>query len=201
MDDATNGDRRWFSTIVADPPWHYGKSNGFSWREGRPSGTRDAMLDYSTMTVDEIINIPVSQLAATDAHLYLWTTQRYLWDAPRIVKAWGFEPSTLLTWCKSPTGFSLGGTFGKSQEFCLFAKRGKLSSKSRTNRDWWNWPRGRHSAKPEAFIDIVESVSPPPYLEMFARSNRLGWSTWGNECLEHVSLSHGDALITATLSP
>lgn len=183
-----SGARSNFQTIVADPPWHYGKSRGFSWREGRPSGERGAMLEYPTMTVAEITALPVASLAATDAHLYLWTTQRYVWDAPAIVRAWGFEPSTLLTWCKSPTGFSLGGTYGKASEFCLFAKRGKLSALTRTNRDWWNWPRGAHSAKPEAFQDVVESVSPGPYLELFARRQRLGWATWGNEALNHVEL-------------
>lgn len=177
-----------FQTIVADPPWHYGKSRGFSWREGRPSGERGEMLEYPTMTVAEITALPVASLAAPDAHLYLWTTQRYVWDAPAIVRAWGFEPSTLLTWCKSPTGFSLGGTYGKASEFCLFAKRGKLSALTRTNRDWWNWPRGAHSAKPEAFQDVVESVSPGPYIELFARRSRLGWATWGNEALNHVEL-------------
>lgn len=146
------------------------------------------MLSYPTLTVEEITALPVAMLAASDAHLYLWTTQRYLWDAREIVKAWGFKPSTVLTWCKPPTGFSLGGTFGKASEFVLFARRGSLKAISRTNRDWWEWSRGQHSAKPEAFLDIVESVSPGPYLEMFARRNRLGWETWGNESLEHVSM-------------
>jgi N6-adenosine-specific RNA methylase IME4 len=128
-----------------------------------------------TMTVDAIAGLTVP--AEDDAHLYLWTTQRYLWDAPKVVRAWGFEPSTLLTWCKPPTGFSLGGTFGKASEFVLFARRGRLAAKTRVPRDWWEWSRGAHSAKPEAFLDIVESVSPGPYLELFARRNRLGWGS------------------------
>lgn len=177
-----------YATIVADPPWEYGKSRGFSWRAGRPSGERGAMLSYPTLTVAEIAALPVAELANADAHLYLWTTQRYLWDAREIVRTWEFKPSTILTWCKPPTGFSLGGTFGKASEFVLFARRGKLAAKTRTNRDWWEWSRGEHSAKPEAFLDLVESVSPGPYLELFARRNRLGWDTWGNESLEHVEV-------------
>ncbi len=177
-----------YRTIVADPPWEYGKSRGFSWREGRPSGERGPMLAYPTMTTEHIAVLPVADLAANDAHLYLWTTQRYLWAARDIVQAWGFKPSTLLVWCKPPTGFALGGTFGKSSEFVVFARRGKLPAKTRTNRDWWEWSRSEHSAKPEAFLDIVESVSPGPYLELFARRNRLGWDTWGNESLEHVEV-------------
>lgn len=146
------------------------------------------MLDYPTLTVAEIAALPVRQLANADAHLYLWTTQRYLWDAPDIARAWGFQPSTVLTWCKAPTGFSLGGAFGKASEFVLFARRGTLSATTRTNRDWYQWPRGEHSAKPEAFLDLVEAVSPGPYLELFARRQRLGWDTWGNDALEHVRM-------------
>jgi N6-adenosine-specific RNA methylase IME4 len=181
-------EQRRYATIVVDPPWEYGKSRGFSWREGRPSGERGPMLAYPTMSVEKIAAMPVRDLAADDAHLYLWTTQRYLWRSPEIVRAWGFEPSTILVWCKPPTGFSLGGTFGKASEFCLFARRGRLPALSRTNRDWWEWPRREHSAKPEAFLDLVERVSPAPRLEMFARRQRLGWDTWGDQALNHVSL-------------
>ncbi len=180
-----------YRTIVADPPWEYGKSRGFSWREGRPSGERGPMLAYPTMTLDEIAALEIP--ASADAHLYLWTTQRYLWDARDISRAWGFEPSTLLVWCKPPTGFALGGTFGKASEFVVFARRGKLPAKTRTNRDWWEWSRSEHSAKPEAFLDIVESVSPGPYLEMFSRRARLGWDTWGDEAL------HGCSMIRETM--
>lgn len=180
---AVNG----YATIVADPPWDYGRDKlTFSWRRGSPSGHGKPFLSYPTLSVAEIAALrpPV----APDAHLYLWTTQRYLWSAPEVAREWGFEPSTLLTWCKAPTGFALGGTFGKASEFCLFARRGTLRGLSRTNRDWFTWPRaGGHSAKPDAFLDLVETVSPGPYLELFARRQRLGWDTWGNEALEHVS--------------
>ena len=172
-----------YRTIVADPPWEYGKSRGFKWRKGRPSGERGPMLAYSTMSVGEIADMPVSEIAAADAHLYVWTTQRYIWEMREIIRSWGFEPSTILTWAKPPTGFALGGAFGKASEFCVFAKRGHLEALSRTNRDWWEWSRGEHSAKPEAFMDIVEQVSPGPYVELFSRRARLGWDVWGNESL------------------
>lgn len=58
----------------------------------------------------------------------------------------------------------------------------------RVNTRWWTWPRGEHSAKPEAFLDLVEQVSPGPYLELFARRNRLGWDTWGDGALQHVKI-------------
>lgn len=149
------------------------------------------MLDYPTMTVAELARLPIREQVDDDAHLYIWTTQRYLWDAPNIAQAWGFDPAHVLTWAKSPTGWSLGGAFGSSSEFVLFARRGKLPTKGRTNRDWYCWPRSEHSRKPDAFLDLVESVSPGPYLELFARRQRLGWDTWGNEALEHVTLDTG----------
>jgi N6-adenosine-specific RNA methylase IME4 len=74
-------------------------------------------------------------------------------------------------------------------EFVVFAGRGNLPSTGRSDRQWWEWARGKHSAKPEAFLDIVEHVSPAPRLEMFARRQRLGWDTWGNEALQHVEIA------------
>lgn len=177
-----------YRTLVIDPPWHYGKALGFKWRQGRPSGQKRDMLDYPTMTMDEIASLPVGDLALPDAHLFVWTTQRYLFEMPRILAAWGFEHSTLLVWAKAPTGFSLGGAFGKSLEFVDYARRGKPETLSRVNRDWWQWPRAGHSAKPEAFLDTVEQVCPGPYLELFARRQRLGWSTWGDQCFDHVQM-------------
>jgi N6-adenosine-specific RNA methylase IME4 len=142
------------------------------------------MLTYDTMTVEEIISLPVESVAATDAHLYVWTTQRYLWDAHSIARAWGFEPVKILTWCKPPTGFSMGGVYGNSSEFVVFGRRGKDIAQGREPRDWWEWPRsGGHSVKPDAFLDLVERVSPGPYMEMFARRARFGWDYWGDQSL------------------
>ena len=181
-----------FKTIVADPPWPYRrKSRGFSWRKGRPSGEATEMLEYPTMTLDEIAALPVNQLAEDDAHLYVWTTQKFIWQTPGIVELWGFRVSQILTWAKSPFGFSLGDSYGLATEFCLFARRGKLRPTTRTNRDWWNWKRGRHSQKPEAFQDVVETVSPGPYLELFARRPRLNWTVWGNEVEANDSITGG----------
>jgi N6-adenosine-specific RNA methylase IME4 len=147
------------------------------------------------MTVDAMAAVPVADLAEPDAHLYLWTINRYIEDAYVIARAWGFKPSTMLVWAKTPFGGGLGGTFGLCTEYILFARRGTLASTGRLGRNWFDWKRqyderGKpvHSRKPEAFLDLVESVSPGPYLELFARRNRLGWDTWGNESLNHVDL-------------
>lgn len=178
-----------YRTIVVDPPWHYERVGGdYAWRKGLPSGETLA-LPYPTMSVWEIAALPVQQLAESDAHLYLWTTQAYLRDAYMVAGAWGFKPSCVLVWCKRPTGFNIGGTFMSSVEFVLFCKRGNLKAMRRIDRQWFDWPRGAHSAKPEAFIDMVEQVSPPAYVELFARRHRLGWDVWGNESANTVEIA------------
>jgi N6-adenosine-specific RNA methylase IME4 len=171
-----------YRTIVADPPWevHQGPSHGVA---GGTSGNRNRTLPYATMSVERIASLEVASLADTDAHLYLWTINRYVEDTYRVVRCWGFEPSTLLTWCKPLKGLGPGGAYALTSEFCLFARRGKGAFESRHPTTWFQWPRGAHSAKPEAFLDIVERVSPGPYLEMFARRARFGWDYWGDESL------------------
>lgn len=172
-----------YRTIVADPPWEYGKFNGFS--GGKVKGYHGEVSDlpYATLSVGEIAALSVSQMAADSAHLYLWTTQRYLWDAPAIVRAWGFKPSVLLTWVKEPMGRGLGYAFTPTTEFVLFAYRGSLKPTTRHNSTWFAGKRAVHSVKPDALLDIVEAVSPGPYLELFARRARFGWDYWGEESL------------------
>jgi len=171
-----------YATIVADPPWEVAAGP----RSLHDPGEQTRQLVYPTMSVGEIAAMEVP--AASDAHLYLWTINRYVEDAYAIARAWGFAPSTLLVWVKTPKGRGLGGTFSNATEYMLFARRGALVAKGRVERNWWQWQRGEHSAKPEAFLDIVESVSPGPYLELFARRQRLGWDTWGDEALNHVEM-------------
>jgi len=146
------------------------------------------------MSLQGIIALPVESLAEDNAHLYLWTTNRFVRDAFAITEAWGFKFSTLLTWCKTPMGIGFGGAYTLTTEFVVFARRGSLAPLRRWDSSWMGVPRPyenghiAHSAKPDAFLDIVEQVSPGPYLELFARRQRLGWDTWGNEALEHVDL-------------
>jgi N6-adenosine-specific RNA methylase IME4 len=125
----------------------------------------------------------VQTLADENAHLYVWTINRYVEETYDVARAWVFEPKTLLTWAKRPMGLGPGGAFSQTSEHILFCRRGRDISKARIDTTWWSWPRGRHSAKPDAFQDIVEQVSPGPYVELFARRDRLGWDTWGNESL------------------
>lgn len=164
-----------YATIVADPPWPY-RDKPVSWEAQRG---KTQFMPYSVMNMDDICALPVRDLAADDAHLYLWTTNRFIWDAPRVVNAWGFRVIQVLVWCK-PTNNFPGGVFNTSTtEFVVFARRGSLKAKDRDGFAWWKWARGPHSQKPDAFMDMVERVSPGPYVELFARAPRLGWDSWG----------------------
>ncbi len=163
-------------------------------------------MPYPSMSVEEIAALPICDLAEPDAHLYIWTTNKYLREIWGVAEAWGFVPSCVLAWCKTPVTVAIGGAFRSNVEYCLFARRGRLAAIGISETRWFTWPRRRgapvgrgerrstmHSAKPEAFLDLVEQVSPGPYLELFARRQRLGWDTWGNEALEHVTMRGGGA--------
>ncbi len=203
-----------YRTIVADPPWPYAKRTprNFAcqrcgrWRFGsdRPGRrylcrcgdpiwiTRSEEMPYETMGIEDIAALPVTDFAEADAHLYLWTTQAFLREAYEVVEAWGFgSPSSVLVWSKSPKGLSRAA-FVCSAEFVLFARRGTLASLDRHMGTVFDWPRqfltgsgATHSAKPDAFLDLVERMSPGPYLEMFARRARFGWDYWGDESLQN----------------
>lgn len=171
-----------YATIVADPPWIYSEGSQ-GWGKRRP-------LPYETMTLEAIKALPVASLLEREGYLFMWTTNRYLERAFEVVRAWGCTPKQTLTWCKVPMGNGHGGMFATTTEFVIVAqniREGTNAHGSRTNRDrvntsWFQWPRSRHSQKPTAFMDIVQRVAPGPYLELFARTNRLGWDAWGNEC-------------------
>jgi N6-adenosine-specific RNA methylase IME4 len=184
-----------FACVVADPPWDLkmGKSRTMNgavkrgkWNDPAQANEEIADLAYPTMSIEEIAALKIP--AADDAHLYIWTINKYIRETYDIARAWGFEPSTMLYWLKQPMGLGLGGAFVPCVEPILFCRRGKLPVKKRMDRNWWGWPRGRHSAKPEEFQSIVEQVSPGPYLEMFARRKRYGWHAWGNEIVPDVEI-------------
>lgn len=187
-----------YRTIVADPPWRVmagplmkGVGEGWQWAERKHAQTRP--LPYSTMSVEEIAALPVAEMAEDDAALYLWTINAYVEDAYAVARAWGFKPSTLCVWAKAPMGGGLGGAFGISTEFFLYARRGSPVER-RVTGTWFNWKRhyvnGKpsHSSKPDAFYDLAEQVNDGPRLELFARRNRLGWDAWGDECLSTAVL-------------
>ncbi|MDR5728048.1 MAG: MT-A70 family methyltransferase, partial [Terriglobia bacterium] len=160
-----------YRTIVADPPWSYPEGwpaastsplSAFN-RGTVPDDTRiRAALPYGSMTVEDIAALPVSGLAEDDAHLLLWTTNRYVVDAYDVARAWGFRASQLLTWGKSRRGLGPGGVFANTSEFILYARRGKPEHMQRQDSTWWEWPRAAHSVKPDAMLDMVECAFPGP---------------------------------------
>lgn len=170
-----------YTTIVADPPWEYDEGWPTYADEAGVGGGGRIALPYQSMSLEQIAALGVTSLAPSDGHLFLWTTNRYLRQAYGLVEGWGFEPSQLLVWCKPPRGIGPGGVFSNTAEFVLYARRGTPKYLERVDSTWWEWPRGRHSAKPSNFLDMIENTVPGPYLEMFSREPRPGWTAWGLE--------------------
>ena len=162
-----------YKTLVVDPPWAYADKLG--------DGPRGAASHYDVAGVDEIMGIPIGTFAEDDAHLYLWATNAFLVEAHVLAKAWGFQMRTMLTWVKS-NGFGLGHYYRNSTEHVLFCVRGTLPCARKDVPTHFMAPRGRHSEKPAAFYDMVQTMSPGPYLDVFARKQRFNFDTWGNEC-------------------
>lgn len=170
-----------YRTIVVDPPWQYNDklqsgNSGF----GRAHLSRGAANHYDTLSIEGIAAIPVGEWAEDNAHLYLWTTNAFMVEAHELAKAWGFTQKTIVTWVKPQIG--MGHYFRNNTEHALFCVRGSLPTLRNNVPTAFTASRRRHSAKPEAFFDLVQSMSPGPYLDVFSRQQRLGWDTWGNEC-------------------
>lgn len=162
---------------------------------GRSQEPRVALVRRQA-ALDAIKALPIKDHLADDAHLYLWATNKSLPAAFEVVNAWGFTYSTTLVWAKNMMGGGLGGAYRISSEFVLFARRGKLRELETVRGTWFNWKRpynaqGKpmHSAKPPEFYEMVETVSPGPRLELFARRPRDGWHVWGNEVASDVDIA------------
>jgi len=180
-----------YRTIVADPPWPYPSPGQFH-RSLSLLGTTSSVLRYGAMSLPEIC---ASMPPAGDAaHLYLWTTNAFMCEAHDVARAWGFAPKTILTWVKmqdnGTPSMKTGYYFRGATEHVVFAVRGSQRLLTADGLPTaFLWPRLPHSVKPDAFYDLVESASPGPYLELFARRQRLGWDTWGNECFNHTDMA------------
>jgi N6-adenosine-specific RNA methylase IME4 len=164
-----SGDR--FATIYADPPWPYNN-------QATPAATDN---HYPTMTLDEICAEPVAQLCKENAHLHLWTTNSFLPDAFRVMAAWGFEFKSCFIWVRPQIG--IGNYWRVSHEFLLFGLRGSSPFLDHSQRSWLEWERTEHSRKPPIIREMIEKVSPGPYLEMYGRED-LGnpsWTVYGNQ--------------------
>lgn len=160
-----------FQTIVIDPPWDWGD-------EGDVNQFGRARPDYHTMPIEDIERLPVSKIADDNCHLYLWVTNRSLPKAFRLIEAWGFRYITCITWVKPY--FGMGNYFRGDTEQVLFAVKGSQPLKRKDVGTHFTAPRGNgHSAKPDEFYKLVESCSYGPYIDIFGRKDREGWSVWG----------------------
>jgi N6-adenosine-specific RNA methylase IME4 len=175
-----------YQTIVADPPWEY----DFPMKANVGTGRSNRLVDlpYPSMTIAQIAALPVVDLADDDCRLFLWTTNTHLPAAFGVVEAWGFRYRQLLVWHKTRST-PHGHIAPNRAEFMLVGRRGQPQALTRFPSSVILASPGRHSQKPDAFMDYIEGASPAPRLELFARRQRMGWDTWGNEALEHVELT------------
>jgi N6-adenosine-specific RNA methylase IME4 len=177
-----------FSTILADPPWRFDN------RTGKMAPEHQRLLRYSTMTMEEILELPVNRLAAAQAHLYLWIPNALISEGLQVMKRWGFTYKTNLVWYKirkdgGPDGRGVGFYFRNVTELVLFGVRGNMRTLNagRRQTNILTTRKREHSRKPDELYDIIEACSPGPYLELFARHARKGWVQWGNEDVEDMS--------------
>jgi N6-adenosine-specific RNA methylase IME4 len=171
-----------FATILADPPWQ------FQNRTGKVAPEHKRLLRYPTMTLKQIMALPVAHRAAAKAHLYLWVPNALLQEGLRVMEAWGFTYKSNLVWLKvrkdgGPDGRGVGFYFRNVTEIVLFGVRGQMRTKQPGRRqvNLLATRKREHSRKPDEIYDIIEACSPGPYLELFARFGRRGWAQWGNE--------------------
>lgn len=169
-----------YKIIYADPPWEVMAGS----KQGRRDGESEKSLPltYLTMKLDHIKDLPIREIKDKDSVLFLWTINKYLEQSYEVARAWGFKPSTMLVWNKTPKGIGLGGTFTLANEYLLFCRSGTVKANKRVKGNWWHMPRERHSKKPDFFRDmIVDTFGDLPRVELFARQKTDGWDIWGNE--------------------
>ena len=175
---------RHFGAILADPPWLFANKTGKIAPEHR------RLHRYTTMPLDEIMALPVAQLAMPTAHLYLWCPNALLPDGLAVMQAWGFTYKANIVWYKvrkdgGPDGRGVGFYFRNVTELILFGVRGKNARTLAPGRRQVNLlatRKGAHSYKPHELYTVIEQCSPGPFLELFARgSARSNWTAWGDE--------------------
>lgn len=175
-----------FKTIYADPPWRFQNRTG----KGSPENKR--LNRYPTMKLCDIANLPVARISDSAAHLYLWVPNALVSEGLDVMKRWGFTYKTNLVWYKvrkdgGPDGRGIGFYFRNVTELILFGVRGRMRTlqPGRTQVNLIPKLKREHSRKPDEIYDLIERCSPGPFLEMFARHNRKGWSQFGDQLEEN----------------
>lgn len=174
---------RKFSTVLADPPWRFVN------RTGKVAPEHHRLSRYGTLSTAEICDLPVKEALADTAHLYLWVPNALLPDGLAVMAAWGFAYKSNIVWHKlrkdgGSDGRGVGFYFRNVTELLLFGVRGKNARTLAPGRSQVNYIGTRkreHSRKPDEIFPIIESCSPGPRLELFARGVRKGWVVWGNQ--------------------
>ena len=176
-------DSQKYKTILADPPWQ------FQNRTGKVAPEHKRLNRYPTMELEDIKKIPVEAVTDEKAHLYLWVPNALLPEGLAVMQAWGFEYKANIVWEKvrkdgGPDGRGVGFYFQNVTELLLFGIRGKPNRTLAPARSQVNLIRSmkqEHSRKPDEIYPIIEACSPGPYLELFARGTRAGWTLWGDQ--------------------
>ncbi|RLP08516.1 MT-A70 family methyltransferase [Propionibacterium australiense] len=171
-----------FQTILADPPWR------FQNRTGKVAPEHRRLDRYSTMDLDSICALPVKDITAKNAHLYLWVPNALLPDGLRVMESWGFRYVSNIVWAKrrkdgGPDGRGVGFYFRNVTELILFGVKGSMRTLAPARRqvNMIETRKREHSRKPDEQYRLIEDCSPDPFLEMFARHAQPGWTAWGDE--------------------
>ncbi|MDE0132220.1 MAG: MT-A70 family methyltransferase [bacterium] len=176
-----------FSTVLADPPWR------FMNRTGKVAPEHRRLSRYDTMTTAAIRAMPVSEVTTDNAHLYLWVPNALIGDGLRVLESWGFVYKSNIVWAKrrkdgGPDGRGVGFYFRNVTELILFGVKGSMRTLAPGRRqvNMIETRKREHSRKPDEQYDVIEACSPDPYLELFARYSREGWTSWGLEADDDV---------------
>lgn len=176
-----------YGAILADPPWR------FQNRTGKMAPEHRRLTRYATLSLQEIKEIPVSLVSAESCHLYLWVPNALIREGLQVMEAWGFDYKTNIIWHKirkdgEPDGRGVGFYFRNTTEMILFGTRGNLRTlrPGRTQVNIIKSIKREHSKKPDEIYNIIETCSPSPYLELFARGKKPNWDQWGNQVENYV---------------
>lgn len=179
-----------FGTLLADPPWRFAN------RTGKVAPEHRRLVRYSTMPTEEIADLPVYLIGAERSHLYLWVPNTMIRDGLEVMDRWCYRYKTMLIWYKTrkdggPDGRGVGFYFRNVTECILFGVRGKLRTREAGRRqvNLFAEQKREHSRKPESLYQIIEACSPGPYLELFARQPREGWTSWGDGLIQEETVA------------
>lgn len=177
-------EQRGYRCIAADPPWEQKMAGKYS----KPLFRRPDRLPYQSMTLEQICGLPIANLSADGCHLWLWTTNQHLRSGFEVMSAWGFKYLAPIHWIK-PSG--LGNWFVHRSQTLLFGYKGRCEfplDRYRPNLIY-STSKLKHSQKPEESYEYIETISPGPRLELFARAKRPSWDAWGDEVASDVQVA------------